>query len=90
MKELRNRLKKSYNRHQKLFDDAMRPLSPEETNDFLDRFYELPGLTEYISRKVDEYEAISGEPMNKYIDRHFLLYKGEYERKVKNEHKPKN
>lgn len=81
MKVLRRRIQKTFERHNKLVDAAMRPLSYDEKNAFLDAYYNLPGVMNYIERKTDEYDEASGEPFDKFLDRHFFEYQAEYNRK---------
>ncbi len=83
MKELRRRIGKTFERHQKIFDDAVRPLTFEEKYAFLDTYYSLPGLTDYLYRKSEKYDRTSGESFNDFINRNILEYKTEYEKKNK-------
>lgn len=83
MKELRRRISKTYERHQKIFDAATLRLSHQEINVFLDAYFSLPGLMDYIDRKIEDYDEASGEPSNKFLDRHFFEYKAAFENKQK-------
>ena len=83
MKELRRRIGKTFEHYQKTFNAAMSPLSNEERNVFLDNYYSLPGVTDYIDKKSEEYDEASGESFSNFIDRNFNEYKAEYEKKNK-------
>ncbi len=61
MKELRRRIGKSVARHQKIFNAAMLPLSIEEKGTFTDAYYSLPGVSDFIARKLTEYDEANGE-----------------------------
>ena len=85
MKELKRRIGRTFERHQKIFNAAMLPLSNEEKNAFVDAYYSLPGVSDYIAKKIEDYDEGNGESYEKFVDRNFFEYKAAFEKKQKQE-----
>lgn len=83
MKEFRRRIGKTFERQQKLYNDALSPLSDEERIVFLDTIYGLPGITAFLDEKSEEYDETSSESFRIFIDRYFSEYKAKFEKKNK-------
>lgn len=84
MKKLRRRLVKTFERQKKLFEFAVDSLTDENRVDFLDTIYGLPGLTAYVDQKIiDEYDETNGESPGDFLERHFAIYKADYEKRNK-------